>query len=274
MWRLRKLKRTLLNPTTIFALLLLNLLRLFSGASKYDFYVSLIQHKHPRIWRAHKGVPVGKSLVFCILPNWKKFIGRVKDSFPISDIYDKEVYDRLFKPQKGQVIVDIGAHVGIYTVKAASEVGENGVVIAIDPCPVNYQLLKYNIKLNKLSNVLPLNVAIMNYNGKTKLYLFENAGRLSSTKISGEQYITVPCKRLDGLLNELGIKNVDLIKIDVEGAELDVLEGSWKIPVKRFVIAAYHDHVVPQEAKKVSQFLSSRAYKTLTIDKYVYAEAL
>ncbi len=68
-----------------------------------------------------------------------------------------EEYDRWVFPEKLKLIVDAGAHVGLYSIKHASIAQK---VIAIEPIPFNYKLLRININLNKLSNVYPSNVAL------------------------------------------------------------------------------------------------------------------
>jgi len=164
----------------------------------------------------------------------------------------------------GIVIVDVGAHVGTFTLLASKIVGEKGKVIAIEPEPKNYKQLIENIKLNNFLNVNPLNIALGDYNGFGKLYISYSPQCHSllfkEDKISS---IEVLLKTLDNLLEELNLKKIDVIKIDVEGAEILVLKGAEKTlkanPNIKIIVAAEH---YPSEAKEVCQFLNDRGFKT------------
>ncbi len=139
-----------------------------------------------------------------------------------------------FTPSLGDVVVDVGAYVGRYALKASRKVGDVGVVIAVEPDPKAYTLLVHNLALNGAKNVRPLNIALSNYNGICKLY----TGKPGLTSLEKETFeihhsggiaegkpIFVACRTLDSLLAELGIRRVDWIKVDVEGAEHEVLQG-------------------------------------------------
>lgn len=64
--------------------------------------------------------------------------------------------------RKGDVFIDVGAHIGKYTILVAKIVGKEGLVIAIEPNPENYETLLENIKLNNLKNVIAVNIAAWN----------------------------------------------------------------------------------------------------------------
>ena len=133
-----------------------------------------------------------------------------------------------FKPREGEVVIDVGAHVGKYALYSARLVGESGVVIAIEPHPENYQALTGNIELNGFKNVIALNVAAYNCNGK-KLPLIGSIDQEYTVKaVVEEGCVLAETKKIDSILEELDIQKVDYVKIDVEGAELEVLEGMEK----------------------------------------------
>jgi FkbM family methyltransferase len=144
---------------------------------------------------------------------------------------------KLFRPKKGNTVVDIGAHIGKYTIVASKMVGTQGKVIAIEAHPNNYDILTKNIALNKLSNVVALNLAVHSKDTMVKLYdPGQEEGRtiyntiMTERKTSNSQnFVEVKAKSLDSILLENGIKEVNWIKIDVEGAELEVLRGAPNI---------------------------------------------
>ncbi len=142
---------------------------------------------------------------------------------------------KLFSPKEGDTVVDVGAHIGRYTIIASKRVGPRGKVIAIEAHPANYEILGQNIELNKLNNVTALNYAVHSNRTVVKLYepgqeegfTIYNTIMTDRTLASKNQnYIEVKADTLDSLLLENGIKKVDWIKIDVEGAELEVLRGA------------------------------------------------
>jgi len=134
---------------------------------------------------------------------------------------------RYLNLREGDVFIDVGAHIGKYTIPAARAVGGKGLVIAIEPHPENYRVLIRNIKANNLNNVIALNVAAWSGERKLKLFIGDSGSRHSVKKDFGRGYIEVPARALDSILNELKVENVDLIKIDVEGRSSRFLKG-WR----------------------------------------------
>jgi len=138
-----------------------------------------------------------------------------------------------FKPSEGDIVIDIGAHVGKYSIPAAKLVGRSGKVIAIEPHPENFKALTTNILLNGLSNVFALNVAAFNEDGK-RLRLAGILDDRYSLKSKEGEGVIVRTRTLDSILEELGISEAEYerlrwVKIDVEGAEVEVLEGMERI---------------------------------------------
>jgi FkbM family methyltransferase len=137
--------------------------------------------------------------------------------------------------QPGMTFFDVGANEGIYTVFAASRVGESGSVRAFEPSPREFERLKANLDLNGLNRTniglypvaladcngyVDLTVAEAKHAGQNTLGVFANAGIAATSKQS------VPVRRLDDLLAEDPPLRIDVVKLDVEGAELRTLEGA------------------------------------------------
>lgn len=161
----------------------------------------------------------------------------------IINIYDNK---RDFKLSEGDTIVDAGTHIGVFTIKASRAVGNEGKVIAIEPDPNNLEFLRENIKINQLKNVIVMPKAICSKKGKSKLYLSERFAEhsLFSLGISSDKSIEVETDTLDNMLRELGIKRVNFVKMNIEGAELEALQGMEETlkdnDTIRVVIAAHH----------------------------------
>jgi len=133
--------------------------------------------------------------------------------------------DKYLTLKRGDVFIDVGAHIGKYTVSLAKAVGSEGRVIAIEPHPENFKTLIKNVRLNKLENVVALNIACWGDNQNLKLFVGDTTGHHGLKKNYGFGAISVTAKTLDTILREFKVKRVDFVKIDVEGSELEVFEG-------------------------------------------------
>ena len=166
-----------------------------------------------------------------------KFCSRITrrvQNFLIEDMYasmsshEDEIVEH-FNPKEGDVVVDVGAAFGFYTILSSKRVGLNGKVVAIEAQPDSYEILNQNIKLNRLANVITLNYAA--YSKESKLRLYDSYSIIQErAENNSQKYIEVNANTLDHLLLELvKITKVNWIKIDVEGAELEVLKGAVNI---------------------------------------------
>ena len=138
---------------------------------------------------------------------------------------------KLFKDliHEGMVVVDIGAHIGYYTLLAAERVGKKGAVFAFEPDESNYDLLIKNIKQNEYSNVIPVKKAVTSSTGTVKLFLdARESGEHSIVgRKRGQKAVLVDSVALDDFLNADYAVNV--IKMDIEGAEMAALLGMSKV---------------------------------------------
>jgi FkbM family methyltransferase len=131
---------------------------------------------------------------------------------------------------KGDFVVDIGAHIGYYTLYAAYQAGEKGSIYAFEPDPKNYALLQKNVKKNKYSNVSLQNSAISNINQTQILYTDSiNSGDHRLYKIQEKRAaILVKTVTLDTFFKKEKAK-IDLIKLDIQGHEYNALLGAQTI---------------------------------------------
>jgi len=130
----------------------------------------------------------------------------------------------------GSIFLDIGANGGFYTVIAAKQVGVTGHVYAFEPGHSELEILRHNIAINHLTNVTIVECAIGNKTGKAQLAISSDGAMNSLAKTNHPQqcieyWQSVEIIKLDDFIQKSGIKKVDFIKIDVEGAEKFVFEG-------------------------------------------------
>ena len=131
--------------------------------------------------------------------------------------------------REGDVFYDIGANVGFFSVLAGRLVGQAGAVFAFEPVPANASTVERNARLNRLGNIEVLRVAVSHHTGKSELFLAHYAGgaALKSAGVPPDLAgsIVVDTSSIDDLVEHRRIRPPDVVKIDVEGAEKDVLQG-------------------------------------------------
>jgi len=130
-----------------------------------------------------------------------------------------------FKMCRGGVFLDVGAHVGKYSVIASKIVGPEGLVVAVEPHPENFRLLKRNIKLNNLKDVVAYNWAAWNKTCTLRFSVGDSSAAFNVEKHYNRGSIIVQAKPLDEIISKLNYNGVNLVKIDAEGAEYEVLLG-------------------------------------------------
>ncbi|MCB0209167.1 MAG: FkbM family methyltransferase [Anaerolineae bacterium] len=129
----------------------------------------------------------------------------------------------------GQVFYDIGANVGFFTAIAAKRVGPTGFVYAFEPVPENAQSIRHNINLNGFSQVTVFEQAVSDKSGVGALFVTHYAGGSTLSTVGKpsdtREVINVSLISIDDLVTRRTLLPPSLVKIDVEGAELDVLKG-------------------------------------------------
>ncbi|MEW5930234.1 MAG: FkbM family methyltransferase [Gemmatimonadota bacterium] len=131
---------------------------------------------------------------------------------------------RLFREhvRPGDTVLDIGAHVGYYSLLSSVLAGDGGTVWAFEPNPRNCAFLRRHVEINRRGNVRVTEAAVSDAAGRARF----DFGRGSGTgRLSGDGAIEVETVRLDDFVRERGISPT-AVKVDVEGAEVQVLDGA------------------------------------------------
>lgn len=138
--------------------------------------------------------------------------------------------------KKGMICMDLGANIGYITLLMAEKAGPSGKVYAIEPDPEDIEWLNANVKLNNYGDrVKVISIAISNKRGKMPFYLGKasNLSNLTKTKNTRGKPIMVNVDTLTNFCGKHGIP--ELIKMDIEGHEVEVMEGLYKlVKSKRF----------------------------------------
>ena len=147
--------------------------------------------------------------------------------------YEKPEIDYLsafLKP--GNVFIDIGANIGLFSLNASKIVGNNGKVYAFEAFPPNYKQCKENILLNNFQNIIVENKAISSQNSTMEILYNEkdkNIGMASAFLKDFTSKEIVESITLDQYSSNQNITKIDLIKIDIEGGEFDAILGMTKV---------------------------------------------
>ncbi len=137
--------------------------------------------------------------------------------------YETKVFRDNIK--KGDIVVDIGAHIGYYTLIAAKSVGTKGKVYAFEPDKKNYTILLKNISSNGFKNIIPINKAITAKSGKLKLFInSKNTGdhRIYDS-LDNRNFVEIESVSLDDYFKN---KSLNFIKMDIQGSEVGALLGA------------------------------------------------
>jgi len=192
-----------------------------------------------------------------------------------------------FIPKRDWIILDIGANLG-WTALFYAKIARKGLVIAIEPNPCALSILKANCSLNRVNNLKIIEVALSDKKGIRNLYLhpkvktygiasFYEEHVKNSAYTKETSFIQVNTTTLDDLLKELKLKKVDLVKIDTEGAELQILKGSINSlkskKISKLIIEVHKDIISTDE---ILNFLKSLklVFKTKCIDLVKYNKAI
>lgn len=189
---------------------------------------------------------------------------KTSDLHFISGSYEFKVRKLIEKfARESEVIIDIGAHIGKYSI-LASKINPNARIYAIEPERDNFNLLNKNIGLNKIKNVFPIKVALSDKKGVARLYKNKTSTGGSSLKTGGnlrikwDDFEEVKTDTLNNLFSKLN--HIDLIKMDTEASEFNILKGAKKLlsekKIKNIII-----EIGVNNMKNVKNLFESYGYK-------------
>jgi FkbM family methyltransferase len=131
--------------------------------------------------------------------------------------------------EQDDIVLDVGAHMGAFSITSGKRLSK-GLVISFEPHPNIYQLLKLNVYLNELKNIVPLNIAVADFCGKTVLSVPKDpAAAYLGPDIYSKGTFEVQVRTIDDVCLQRGIERVNFIKIHAEGSEMAILKGARNI---------------------------------------------
>jgi FkbM family methyltransferase len=165
---------------------------------------------------------------------------------------------------RGSTVIDVGANIGMYAIALAGVVGETGRVLALEPVPATAARLGGNIDMNGYRHIDVVHAAAADQPGTMEICLANDSAYASAVTVKHQratgETIRVPAVTLDDLWDERGRPMVSFCKIDVEGAELSVLQGAERL------LAACRPMLLLEadsgrELDKLNEWLGPRGYR-------------
>jgi FkbM family methyltransferase len=183
--------------------------------------------------------------------------------------YEPEVSDLILRAvEPKDVVIDVGANIGYFTVMMGMLVGENGRVLSFEPGSNTLDRLKNNIKINDLRNITLIEQPVTDTIGETSFYINSdnsggnsiwNPGNMEANKLSREnpQLQTLQTTTIDDEIERLELPPPRLIKVDVEGAEQKVLKGAHRLLRSHsvpYIIAELHEQGLQELGSSAAAF--------------------
>jgi FkbM family methyltransferase len=200
------------------------------------------------------------------------------------ETYEAENFSFLSESCKsGAVIIDIGAHIGLFSVIAAQVTGKTGKVYAFEPAPSTYALLQKTVVINHEESVIEtFQKAVGKENGKITFFVSDSQADNSNSLVNYKEDrslhgIDVAVTSIDNFVKEKNISRLDFIKIDVEGAEYDTLMGAAGTlkNLRPVCIVAIHPEPIAAKGDKLEaiyDFIIGCNYR-ITLDKKEFTKA-
>jgi len=191
---------------------------------------------------------------------------RSRKLLPLLDLFGgggKEIFcGTAAFPVEGLYVADVGAYKGWFTAISSKIVGSSGHVYSFEPEPNNFEGLRKVVLYGGLKNVDVFWLALSDRDGFEFLYLSEKPSMHSLVLKQGHRKIIVPCMKLDTLFKLKIFHKLDLIKLDVEGAELKVLKGCKRIIDEFEPIFSIDVNHYDGELEEVVAFILKFGYQT------------
>lgn len=217
----------------------------------------------------HPILPQPPATFTSFLPGDVKVELRYREAIGVSTLlqggFETSEIDMILRyARHGDTIIDVGANVGLYTVPLAEKIGPYGRAFAFEPLADNAARLRQNVRSNSLHNVEVFEMAAGTYDGFGCLHIADDVAYASTQAVAAKHAtgssIAVPIARLDTVWAQRGAPPVSVMKVDVEGAELDVLQGSERL------LGQCHPALLIEAAsaascRKVASFLSRFGYR-------------
>jgi len=175
----------------------------------------------------------------------------------------------IIKLKKKDVVYDLGAFNGRHTLLYSRAVGSKGLVVSVEPSYINYVKLLHAITEYRLTNVVALNVGILDESGRDMFNItedYDGAANTFFTDVNIAKKQLTPIMTLDQITDILKVKKINFIKSDIEGAEIEAFMGAANTLgiTDSLAIGSYHIRDNATTASRVENILISNGFSVVT----------
>lgn len=236
----------------------------------YPFAVTLFRHIHPSRKKINV-LPYGDIWVIkerdeqFFVPPSSISINRFSDGINsrLEGVFEKYSFEPYVKVEKGDIVCDVGAFIGEFSISVAKEAGQ---IIAFEPDPIARSCLLRNT--NSIKNILVSKEAL--WNCKKKLDFKISTPHADSSVLDVDSKVInnrveVQGRRLDKKIQELGYSNIDFLKVEAEGAEYEVLKGADSIlkSTRKIAVDCGPERYGESPQDKIQELLESYGFNTV-----------
>ena len=179
--------------------------------------------------------------------------------YEVYEVYILDVYRASDLLNEGDLVIDLGAGIGDFSVLASKKVGREGLVISIEPDIESYKILQSNIQRNRCQNIIPMNIGVGSEPGEKEITFW---GRKYRFNVS----------TLENIIDELHIhRKINFIKMDIEGFEVEVVNKSLKT-IKEANVISVESHGTKEKLDRVL-LPSGFSFEPVTMN-YIYKKLI
>ena len=195
---------------------------------------------------------------------------RSTDLMALTNVWMINEYDvEDFEINTNDTVIDLGAHIGLFSL-LVSQLCKTGKILSFEPVSENFDLLVSNLKLNRIENILPFNMAVSKNSGRLDLFLNNDQSAHSIFSKSSES-ISAESPSLQKIFDENKISSCKLLKLDCEGAEyqiIDSLPSEYLDKIQNIVMEYHLADTKPELIKSLILKIENAGFKIKTRPHY------
>lgn len=245
---------------------------------------AFVRLKDGPVFYGEQAIPKDKKYYLTLAPRVRKkipfeamrvaidIVARYKEA---GLMYGGPFKDDKYSVARGDTTVEMGAFRGCFIVRLCEEVGPEGKVVAIEPMPDNVRILKKNLKANRIENCTVIEKGVWHEPDTMVFNRKEKDNQSSSLVIAdhGKEQFSVPVDSLDNILAEANVNRCDFMVIQLNGVEIDALQGMTQVRPTHLAIAARYDKPGQNAIEEIGNWMDSNAYQFEVVkDRFIFAE--
>ncbi len=223
----------------------------------------------------HKDQTVFESI--CRMANLMLDFSYNKDGVSVlHDIFIEREYSDYFPFYRNNIVVDVGAHYGYFSLFAAKNSGKNSRIIAIEPANKNFNILNKNIETSKLKNITSINVAVSDTAGKMDIFQGSNDTNFSlfsdeRNALSSSNFKKIEVMTISDIFQFYQLEYINFLKLDCEGSEFLIIKNTDPQILDKINIISMEFHDLSNSDFTGNGLVEELEAKGFKIVKYSYS---